>query len=99
MLQIARIVEAGRLDGSRRLEPWPHRARGAEPFCSARERKTGAHLVEDFACDIAPRQADAWIAKARPKPARIHLRPKLTQPPDPGIRRIASDDGPVDRPD
>jgi hypothetical protein len=99
VLEIARIVEAGRLDCPGRLEPRHYWARSEEPFCAARQRKAGAHLVENIARDIASCDVEAQIAKERPKSARSHLRPKLTWPVDPGIRQIASNDGPVDRAD
>jgi hypothetical protein len=98
-LEIFGVIEAGGLDRPAGLQPRRHRPHGEKSACSVRERHGGAHLAEKIARGIASRESEICVPEKRPKPVRGHLGPKLAQPIDAGIRRIAGNDGRIDRPD
>jgi hypothetical protein len=60
--------------------------------------QAGAHLIEKVAHGVAPRKSE-WVVEQGPWSAGRDVGPKRAQPIDPVIRRIAGDDGGVDRPD
>src|SRR5712671_5406655 len=63
ILEISRIVEAGRLDRPRRLKPWSPSACFEKSSCSVRERKAGAHLIDKISPNVAFGEPKASIAK------------------------------------
>ncbi len=50
------IVEAGCPERPARLQPGHRRTSGEESCCAERGSKTGAHLVQQIACEVASRQ-------------------------------------------
>jgi hypothetical protein len=61
-LEVLRVVEAGRLMRSARLQPGHHGARAEESCGTAGDREIGAHLVEEIAGVVAPGQITEGIA-------------------------------------
>jgi hypothetical protein len=98
-LEISGIIEARRLDRSGRLKPRPDGPCPKKAACAVRKRKTGAHLIEKIASDVAPRQPETRITEARPTSSRGHLRPELAQPINADLGRVPGDQGGVDRTD
>jgi hypothetical protein len=97
-LEIFGVVEAGGLDRAAWLQPRIHRPGGEKPAGPARERPGGAHQTAKIACGIAARGSEVSVTDIGPKPVGGHLCPKLAQPIGAGIRRIAGNDGRIDRP-
>jgi hypothetical protein len=99
VLEVAGVVEAGCPGRSPRSEPRHHRSHREEARSAGRDREIGAHLIEEVARVVAPRQITEGIIQPIPRGARSHMRPKFPQPIDAGIGRVAGDDGGVDRTD
>ena len=91
-LQRAGVVDAGGGKRSTRLQPRRERPRGKKSVRPKYRSKARIHLIEKIASVIAVHQ----IGERR---VQRHLRPKLAEPVNPGVRRIAGDDRGIDRSD
>ena len=90
--QRRRVVEAERAFRAPGLQPGRRHARGVEAVDAGGDAGERAPLVEDAAGEIAVEQRLAGDALG-------DQLPELAQPLDPPLRRIAGDDGAVDRTD